>query len=117
MKKQSLLKRLTAAAAAAFAWLHTSVVIAGLPTAQTSSAAQSGDYIGLGTETTKDGFELIINVVGAVILLGAAWAMISSFMAVQNKKETWSDFGKTIAGGLFACVIGIILITQAKDIF
>ena len=65
----------------------------------------------------KDGSTLVIQIVGVVILVGAAWSIITAFMDVQNKKSTWGDFGKTIAGGLAACVVGIILINQADSIF
>lgn len=98
-------------------YTYASVVYADLPTAMVSDKANSGDYVGMGSDQIGSGIALAVQVVGALILLGAAWAGISSFMEVQNKKATWADFGKTIGGGLLACTVGIILITQAKAIF
>lgn len=102
---------------AACTYTYTSVVYANLPTAMVSDKAQSGDYVGMGGEQIGSGIALAVQVIGALILLGAAWAGISSFMEVQNKKATWAEFGKTIGGGLLACTVGIILITQAQAIF
>ena len=97
--------------------LYGSLAFADLPKAKESDKANDGDYIGLGTETSGDLVELVVQGVGAAILVGAAYAMISSFMDVQNKKATYADFGKTLGAGMVACVIGIILLTQAKAIF
>lgn len=99
------------------ALIYSKLATANLPTARTSTGADTGDYIGLGTEVAGDGAALVIQLVGVAILVGAAWATITSFLDVQNKKSTYGDFGKTLAGGLAACVIGIILINQASSIF
>lgn len=97
--------------------LYAQVSSAALPTAKPSTAAQGGDYIGLGRETAKDTVELVVQVIGALILAIAAWVIIVSFKETQDKKSTWTEFGKTLIGALVVCLIGIILLTQADSVF
>ncbi|MFL7013604.1 TIGR03745 family integrating conjugative element membrane protein [Enterovibrio norvegicus] len=88
-----------------------------LPTAKSSSAADDGDYLGLVKELAKEGIELIVPIIGALLLIAGAWSLLKSYNQVQDKQATWGDFGKVGIGAMFSCVVGIILLNQAMNIF
>lgn len=98
------------------AFFTTSCIAAGLPSV-TDEKASNGDYIGMGTSASGKTIALVVQVVGAVMLIGVAWMGISTLMDVHNGKKTWADVGKQGFAGVCLLFIGFVLLTQANSIF